>query len=42
LIMDKGNPNLLWYVCGILGIAAALGFVILQDRFHRTVLVNLN
>jgi MFS family permease len=42
LIMDNGNPNWLWYICGILGIAAALGFVILQDRFHRTVLVNLN
>jgi MFS family permease len=42
LIMDNGNPNWLWYICGILGIAAALGFVILQDRFRRTVLVNQN
>jgi MFS family permease len=42
LIMDTSNPNWLWYFCGILGIAAALGFVILQGRFRRAVLVNLN
>jgi MFS family permease len=42
LIMDNGNPNWLWYICGILGIAAALGFAILQDRFRRDVLVNLH
>jgi MFS family permease len=30
LMLDSGNPNLLWVFCGIVGILAALGFVILD------------
>ena len=36
LIMDNYNPNWLWYACGILGIAATLGFLILHSRGSRT------
>jgi MFS family permease len=32
LIMDNANPAWLWYTCGILCLAAALGFVILHSR----------
>jgi predicted MFS family arabinose efflux permease len=42
LIMDNTNPNSLWYVCGILGLTAALGFVFLHARFRRSALVILN
>jgi MFS family permease len=38
LIMDNYNPNWLWYVCGMLGFAAALGFLSLHSRDHRTAL----
>jgi MFS family permease len=31
-IMDQYNPDLLWYICGVVGILAVLGFFIL----HRT------
>jgi MFS family permease len=29
-IMDNYNPNLLWYMCGLVGILAVFGFLILQ------------
>ena len=34
LIMDNLNPNLLWYVAGIIGMLAVLGFLYLQRRAH--------
>jgi MFS family permease len=30
LVMDNYNPNLLWYACGVIGMVAVLGFVILH------------
>ncbi|MGB8212203.1 MAG: MFS transporter [Anaerolineales bacterium] len=38
VIMDNTNPNWLWFACGILGMAAALGFLYLHGRLHRSVL----
>lgn len=35
LILDKFNPNWLWYACGILGGLAALGFLGMHGRVHR-------
>jgi MFS family permease len=35
LIMDNTNPNWLWYACGILGLAATLGFLILHGRVRQ-------
>jgi MFS family permease len=34
LIMDNTNPAWVWYACGILCLAAALGFVILHGRWR--------
>jgi predicted MFS family arabinose efflux permease len=31
-IMDNYDPNLLWYMCGIVGMLSVLGFLVL----HRT------
>jgi MFS family permease len=39
IIMDNANPNWLWYVCGILGMVAALGFVFLHTRLRRTAFI---
>jgi MFS family permease len=33
-IMDNYDPNLLWYACGIVGMFAVLGFLILQRAAH--------
>ncbi|MGE5379069.1 MAG: MFS transporter, partial [Bacteroidota bacterium] len=33
-IMDNYNPNLLWYMCGIVGMLAVLGFLILNRTVH--------
>jgi MFS family permease len=33
LVMDNYDPNLLWYACGLIGMIAVLGFLVL----HRTV-----
>ena len=30
LMLDSGNPNLLWVFCGIVGLLATLGFVMLD------------
>jgi MFS family permease len=30
LVLDHYNPNWLWYACGIVGMAAVLGFVLLH------------
>lgn len=37
LLMDRGDPNWLWYACGIIGSISALGFLCLHgwDR-HKT------
>jgi MFS family permease len=32
MVMDHFNPNWLWYACGLLGAAAAGGFVLLNAR----------
>lgn len=34
LIIDNLNPNWLWIACGILGIAAMIGFVVLDKVYH--------
>ena len=39
LIMDNTNPNWLWYACGILGIAATLGFLALHGRVGQKTFV---
>jgi len=36
LMLDSGNPNLLWVFCGIVGILAALGFIILDKVRHSS------
>lgn len=35
LLMESANPNLLWVACGIVGLMAALGYVVL-DRLHHS------
>jgi MFS family permease len=34
IILDNYNPNLVWYLCGVLAAMAALGFVYLHGRSH--------
>jgi len=34
LILDSGNPNLLWVFCGIVGMIATLGFIMLNKVHH--------
>jgi MFS family permease len=35
LLLDSANPSLLWVFCGLVGILATLGFVVL-NRTHRS------
>lgn len=35
-IMDNHDPDLLWYVCGFVGILSVLGFLLLQRTAHPT------
>jgi len=35
LILDGTNPNLLWILCGVIGLLATLGFTVL-NRTHRS------
>ena len=35
LLMESPNPNLLWVACGVVGIAATLGYIVL-DRVHHS------
>jgi len=35
-ILDGSNPNLLWGVCGIIGLLATLGFTILNKTHHSS------
>lgn len=35
LILDSADPNWLWLACGLLGLAAALGYIVL-DRAHHS------
>jgi MFS family permease len=37
LILDSANPNLLWLLCGLIGLLATLGFTIL-NKTHRITL----
>jgi len=34
LILDSPNPNLLWIICGVIGMMATLGFIILNKVHH--------
>ena len=36
LILDSPNPSLLWVFCGIVGILATLGFMVLNKARHST------
>jgi len=35
LLLDGSSPNLLWTACGILGVIAVIGYVVL-DRIHHS------
>ncbi len=35
LILDSANPNLLWTLCGVIGILATIGFTVL-NKTHRS------
>ena len=36
LILDSANPSLLWAFCGLVGILATLGFIVLNKAHHAT------
>jgi MFS family permease len=36
-VMDTINPNWLWYICGLLCIAAVLGFILMPGRINRAI-----
>jgi MFS family permease len=35
LILDSAHPNLLWAMCGLLGVLASVGFTVL-NRIHHS------
>ncbi len=37
LILDSSNPNLLWIICGVIGMMATLGFIVLNKVHHSPV-----
>ena len=37
LILDSANPNLLWIICGLIGLMATLGFIVLNKVHHSPV-----
>jgi MFS family permease len=37
LILDSPNPNLLWTICGVIGLIATLGFIVLNKVHHSPV-----
>jgi len=37
LILDSPNPNLLWIICGVIGIMATLGFIIINKVHHSPI-----
>jgi len=37
LILDSPNPNLLWIICGVIGMMATLGFIILNKVHHSPI-----
>lgn len=39
LILDHYNPNWLWYACGIVGVVAILGFLLLHRTTHTSPIV---
>lgn len=36
LLLDSANPNLLWVMCGFIGLLATLGFITLNKVHHTT------
>jgi hypothetical protein len=34
LMLDSANPNLLWVFCGLIGMLATLGFIVLNKVRH--------
>ena len=38
LILDSANPNLLWIVCGVIGLLATFGFTVLNKAHHSSYL----
>jgi MFS family permease len=34
LVLDNYDPNWLWYGCGIVGVVAVLGFILLHETIH--------
>jgi len=36
LLLDSANPNLLWVMCGFIGLLATLGFITLNKVHHAT------
>jgi MFS family permease len=34
LVMDNYDPNLLWYACGLIGMIAVMGFLVLHRSLH--------
>ena len=37
LILDSPNPNLLWIICGVIGLMATLGFIVLNKVHHSPI-----
>ena len=37
LILDSPNPNLLWIICGVIGLMATLGFIVLNKGHHSPI-----
>ena len=37
LMLDSSNPNLLWIICGVIGLMATLGFIVLNKVHHSPV-----
>jgi MFS family permease len=37
LILDSPNPNLLWIICGVIGLIATLGFIVLNKVHHSPI-----
>ena len=37
LMLDSANPNLLWIICGVIGLIATLGFIVLNKVHHSPI-----
>ncbi len=40
LILDSANPNLLWAMCGLLGVMASIGFTLLNRTLRSTTILS--